>query len=84
MQPADLETPLRPDTEYYDATPTLEVAIEELKKARQEIEDLTENMTKQLHINMKVIGLLQTHEARIAELEGRKPNALILPERLNS
>lgn len=72
-----LKAPLKPGLDYYDATPSIEALA-------LEVRDLKHAMQVQGSVNQRLIDLLGDALNRIALLEenGQKPNALILPPRL--
>lgn len=76
MDIIDLEKPLDPDLDYFDATPSIEECVTKIKELHGFIE-------WQLDINNKVLLALQDMSARVTALEGKK-SGLIVPERFNS
>ncbi len=73
--------PLKPDLDYYDATPTIEQCLELVKDHAQRLHDLEEMFATQLSINQQLLGNMQSLLQRLPEND--KPTGLILPDRLN-
>jgi hypothetical protein len=71
-----LEAPLNPDLEYFDATPSIEALAQEVQRLHTMLED-------QAGINSKLLLIAKDLQSRLSVLEQEK-SGLILPERFDS
>lgn len=79
MDVKDLQAPLDPTLEYFDATPSMEQILEKVTELHAVIE-------LQQSINSKLIGNMRTLHDRVEQLEQAqaKVSPLILPERMRN
>lgn len=80
MKREDLEEPLKEGVDYFDATPTIEELARMYGDLRERLQRTEAALELQASINANLIGNLR---ALLSEREkNSKPNALILPDRL--
>ncbi len=77
----DLEAPLNPDLDYFDATPSIEALAEELRLMKNRMVQLEKLLQLQSGINGK---LIENMNSVLLEKAEKNRSGLILPERLDS
>ena len=80
----DLEAPLKPGLQYYDATPSIEALAEEVRQLSNRLVQMEKLFELQGEINGK---LLENMNKLLLEMAGRDTqpkSAIIMPDRLNS
>lgn len=75
MDVAEIEKPLDPKLDYFDATPSIEQCLALIQELHGFIE-------QQLGINGKLLLAVKDLNNRVDQLE-KKKSGLILPERMN-
>jgi len=80
---AKLETPLKEDTEYFDATAAIKAIEEELHLAKQRMVQLEKLFQLQSGINGQLLENMNALLLRVAEMD-KPASSLILPERLTN
>lgn len=81
----DLEAPLDPSLQYFDATPSIETIAEELRLMTNRMVQLEKLFELQSSINGQLLENMNNLLLRQAELDNQpKKSAIILPDRLNS
>lgn len=84
MNKEDLEKPLDPNLQYFDATPSVEALAEELRQMNNRLVAMEKLFELQGTINGKLLENMNVLLIRMAEIDTQPKSSLILPERLNS
>jgi hypothetical protein len=80
----DLETPIDPDIEYFDATEAIKAIEEGLRQLSNRMVAMEKLFELQGTINGKLLENMNHLLIRIEEIDTQPKSSLILPEHLNS
>ena len=80
----DLEAPLKPGLQYYDATPSIEALAEEVRQLSNRCVQLEKCLATQSSINGQLLDNMNQMRLAFAEARAEEAPSLILPDRLTN